>query len=232
MTKTRRFSCITGAAGLLGTQFSDALCSINHNLLLIDNNEARLTSLVTTLSHDHPSVDIIPFVGDITDPSTPQSALSLLPPNSFVDVLINNACIDFKPKENDYQTAIHPTRLESFTKQQWDIELNVGLYGAVNMIQTFGPIMADHNRGSIINIASDLSIISPDQRLYSNDPHNLSNPVKPITYSVIKSALLGLTKYVSTYWANSNVRCNSLSPGGVFNNQPDEFVSRLRELIP
>ena len=92
--------------------------------------------------------------------------------------------------------------------------------------------MSRKKEGNILNIASDLSIISPDQRLYSDDHLSLSNPVKPITYSVIKHGLIGLTKYVSTYWAKNNVRCNAISPGGVFNDQPDEFVRKLSELIP
>ena len=99
------------------------------------------------------------------------------------------------------------------------------------MIQALGPIMAHRNFGIIINIASDLSIISPDQRLYSDDPHNPLNPCKPLTYSVIKSGLVGLTKYVSTYWAHANVRCNALSPGGVYNHQPSDFVEKLEHLI-
>jgi NAD(P)-dependent dehydrogenase (short-subunit alcohol dehydrogenase family) len=94
--------------------------------------------------------------------------------------------------------------------------------------------MAKDGRGGVIlNISSDLSVIAPDQRLYrkSDLPQNLQ-PVKPITYSVIKAGLIGLTKYLSTYWAENDVRCNALSPGGVFNGQDDDFVRRLTSLIP
>jgi NAD(P)-dependent dehydrogenase (short-subunit alcohol dehydrogenase family) len=85
----------------------------------------------------------------------------------------------------------------------------------------------------ILNIASDLSIISPDQRLYRKDglSENMQ-PVKPITYSVIKAGLIGMTRYLATYWNNSNIRCNALSPGGVFNGHDDDFVKRLSLLIP
>ena len=93
--------------------------------------------------------------------------------------------------------------------------------------------MSKNNGGVIINIASDLSIISPDQRLYEkeNIPSDLQ-PVKPITYSVVKSGILGLTKYLSTYWAKNNIRVNAISPGGVYNNQSEEFLSRISERIP
>lgn len=94
--------------------------------------------------------------------------------------------------------------------------------------------MAQSGKGGVIlNIASDLSVISPDQRLYrkAGVPEE-SQPVKPVTYSVIKSGLVGLTRYIATYWADRGVRCNALSPGGVYTGQPEEFVQRLTSLIP
>lgn len=87
--------------------------------------------------------------------------------------------------------------------------------------------------GVILNISSDLSVISPDQRLYRRDElEDHMQPVKPVTYSVIKSGLIGLTKYVATYWAEKGVRCNALSPGGIFNGQGEDFVHSLEQLIP
>jgi len=93
--------------------------------------------------------------------------------------------------------------------------------------------MAEKGNGIILNIASDLSIISPDQRLYELDGVEKEfQPVKPVTYSVIKSGLIGLTQYLSTYWRADGVRVNALSPGGVYENQGDEFVQKISELIP
>ena len=83
------------------------------------------------------------------------------------------------------------------------------------------------------NIASDLAVISPDQRIYKMDNvDEINQPVKPITYSVIKHGIIGLTKYLSTYWSNKNIRVNALSPGGVFNDQDEVFVKKLINLIP
>ena len=91
----------------------------------------------------------------------------------------------------------------------------------------------ENSGGVILNIASDLSIIAPDQRLYRKpEISEEEQSVKPVTYSVIKTALIGLTKYIATYWAEKNVRCNALSPGGVYNNQDVEFVDALSKLIP
>jgi len=93
--------------------------------------------------------------------------------------------------------------------------------------------MVEKNNGVILNISSDLSIISPDQRLYKKEELKESKqPVKPVTYSVVKHGLTGLTRYLSTYWADKNIRVNSISPGGVYTDQPDEFVKKITKLIP
>ena len=94
-------------------------------------------------------------------------------------------------------------------------------------------ISKNSNGGAIINISSDLGIIAPDQRLYRQEglPEN-EQPVKPVTYSVVKSGLIGLTRYLATYWANQNVRCNALCPGGVFRQQDDDFLKEVCARIP
>ena len=149
-----------------------------------------------------------------------------------IDILVNNAAID--PKVKEEEGILESSRLENFPKAEWDIQLSVGLTGAFLCSQVFGAAMAKDGKGGVIlNIASDLSVLSPDQRLYqkSDFPDDMQ-PVKPVTYSVIKAGLVGLTRYLATYWADKNVRSNALSPGGVFNDQGDDFVHRLTSLIP
>ena len=99
--------------------------------------------------------------------------------------------------------------------------------------KVFGYEMSKNGYGVILNISSDLGIIAPDQRIYKKEglPEN-EQPVKPVTYSVIKHGLIGLTKYLAIYWADKGVRCNVLCPGGIYNNQPDEFVKKISHLIP
>jgi NAD(P)-dependent dehydrogenase (short-subunit alcohol dehydrogenase family) len=125
------------------------------------------------------------------------------------------------------------SRLEDFPLDVWDADLRVGLKGAFLCSRVFGAEMAQRGSGVILNITSDLAVIAPDQRLYRQEGLPASRqPVKPVTYSVVKAGLVGLTRYLATYWHESGVRANALSPGGVFNNQPEEFVQRLSHLIP
>ena len=90
--------------------------------------------------------------------------------------------------------------------------------------------MAKKNKGVILNIASDLSFISPDNRIYNNAKQ--LKIFKPISYSVVKHGIIGLTRYTATYWANKNVRCNAIAPGGIRNNQPKQFLKKISKLIP
>jgi len=125
------------------------------------------------------------------------------------------------------------SRLENFPLAQWDADLAVGLTGAFLCSQVMGTEMARRGKGVILNVASDLAVIAPDQRIYRQPgtPEN-QQPVKPVTYSVVKTALVGLTRYLATYWANAGVRVNAISPGGVFNGQPKDFVDLLTNRIP
>ena len=112
-------------------------------------------------------------------------------------------------------------------------DINVSLTGSLICSKYFGTeISKNPNGGSIINISSDLGIISPDQRLYQkkNIPKN-KQIVKPVSYSVVKFGIIGLTKYLATYLAESNVRCNAICPGGVENNQNQIFL-KVKKKIP
>ena len=168
---------------------------------------------------------------DVTLEDSVYNASSILSLESIsIDILINNAAINPKVEATGLTPA---SRLEVFSTKSWDLELAVGLKGAFICSKVFGSIMASNNSGCIVNIASDLSVIAPNQSLYKEQdvPAELQ-PVKPVTYSVIKAGLVGLTKYLSTYWADSGVRCNSLSPGGVYNNQPSTFLQKINQQIP
>ncbi|MBT4730778.1 SDR family oxidoreductase, partial [Candidatus Woesearchaeota archaeon] len=116
----------------------------------------------------------------------------------------------------------------------WNDDISVGLTGAFLCAKHYGfAISKNSNGGSIVNISSDLGLIAPDQRLYAKNgiDHDKQN-VKPITYSVVKTGLIGLTRYLATYWADKGVRCNVICPGGVENGQPVEFLKEINKRIP
>jgi NAD(P)-dependent dehydrogenase (short-subunit alcohol dehydrogenase family) len=230
---TSKTALITGAAGLLGVEHAAALLESGANVVLTDTSEAALNVARKKLAQDFDQAKILTYVMDVSELEKIRSvAESLWAANIRIDILVNNAAID--PKVKGDQGVLETSRLENFSLEQWNLQVAVGLTGAFLCSQVFGAAMAKDGKGGLIlNIASDLSVFSPDQRLYRKD--GLADdlqPVKPVTYSVIKAGLVGLTRYLATYWSDKGVRSNALSPGGVFNGQGDEFVQRLSSLIP
>jgi NAD(P)-dependent dehydrogenase (short-subunit alcohol dehydrogenase family) len=228
-----RTALITGAAGLLGMQHAAALLESGATVVLTDISEAGLASARASLSLGSDPAHIITRLMDVSQPHAIRAvAEDLAKADRRVDILVNNAAID--PKVSGGQGVMETSRLENFPLDQWDFQLTVGLTGAFLCSQVFGTLMARGGKGGVIlNVASDLSVFAPDQRLYRKEGlANDRQPVKPVTYSVIKAGLVGLTRYLATYWADCGVRANALSPGGVFTGQGDEFVRRLTDLIP
>jgi len=224
---------ITGAAGLLGQQHAAALLESGANVVLTDISEIALKKTSAILAQDAQASRIVIQCMDVSmHDSISAVAKMLTSTGQRVDILVNNAAID--PKVKGEVGMQETSRLENFPLEQWDLQIAVGLTGAFLCSQVFGSLMAQDGKGGVIlNIASDLSVFAPDQRLYRKDGISEDmQPVKPVTYSVIKAGLIGLTRYLATYWADRNVRANALSPGGVFNGQGDEFVQRLTSLIP
>ncbi len=228
-----KVALITGASGLLGQEHAHALLESGATVILTDISMERLKLAKNKLSQSFRSELIVIKVMDVTKKDDIVSVSEGLGEQGLrLDILVNNAAID--PKVNKDEGLKESSRLENFTVDQWNQEVNVGLTGAFLCSQVFGSRMASDGKGGVIlNIASDLSVFSPDQRLYRKDGMPAERqPVKPVTYSVIKTGLIGLTRYLATYWAEQGIRCNALSPGGVFTEQDDVFVERLNNLIP
>ncbi|WP_313209384.1 SDR family oxidoreductase [Stutzerimonas nitrititolerans] len=225
-----RVAVISGGAGLLGYQHAATIAGLGGLPVLLDINAEALAANAARLA-DETGCQAPTWVADITDLAALGSVgRELLARHGRVDILINNAARNPKVEsagDTDF------SRLEHFPWEQWQLDLNVGLGGAFNCAKVFGAQMARQGRGVIVNIASDLGVIAPDQRLYRVEGREAEQqPVKPVTYSVVKHGLIGLTKYLATYWCEQGVRCNALSPGGVYAGQNDVFVSKLTQLIP
>ncbi len=222
-----RVAIVTGGAGLLGYHHGAILASAGANVVLLDLEVANPQARAKQLTDKYGSA-CIGIACDITlESSLDKAKGKILERFGRVDILINNAANN--PKVEDGNSAW--SRLENFPLEVWDADIRVGLTGAFLCSRVFGAEMAKRKSGVIVNVASDLAVIAPDQRLYRVEglPED-QQPVKPVTYSVVKTALLGLTRYLATYWSSSNIRVNAISPGGVFNGQPEVFLDRLKAI--
>ena len=230
---SNKFVLITGSCGLLGQKHALALLEIGASIILTDIDENLLIKVKKSLESKNFHGRIKYYLMDVGSEDSIMNVFKKLKKDNIrIDILINNAAIN--PKQASLKDNIRTTRLENFSLDRWNLEISVGLTGAYLCSKSFGSAMAKDGKGGVIlNIASDLSVIAPDQRIYRQDGiADDLQAVKPVTYSVIKAGLIGLTRYLASYWADKGVRANALSPGGVFTNQDSEFVNRLSSLIP
>lgn len=235
-TITNRFSLegkvvvITGGAGLLGEQHAQAVAEAGGTPILLD----ILGDSVIEMAKDLADKFDVPAVGykmDITDESNIAANVRILLDRfGNIDALVNNAANNPEMEKHDGNKI---SRLENFPLEMWDADLAVGLTGAFLCAKHYGAAISCNPKGGvIINISSDLGLIAPDQRLYHQPglPDN-HQPVKPVTYSVVKTGLIGLTRYLATYWPY-RVRCNALCPGGVQAGPPEIFLQEVITRIP
>lgn len=145
-----------------------------------------------------------------------------------IDVLINNAAIDSPPDS----TAEENGPFENFSEFTWDKVMKVNLKGTFLCCQVFGNEMSKNKNGSIINISSIYGMLSPDQSLYQYKRDLGEVFYKPVAYSVSKSGIYNLTRYLAVYWAKKNVRVNTMTISGVFNNQDSKFLKLYNQRIP
>ena len=222
----KNFSLITGSAGLLGEFHAVALLEIGHDLVITDLNLNQLKKLEIKLRKKFIKREIISLKMDVTSEKSIEIVKNKIQSQGgIVNNLINNAAIDAKIKGSKNRL------FENFNIDEWKQEINVGLTGTMLCSKIFGGEMVKKKvSGIITNIASDLSVIAPNQNLYKIK--NQPKFTKPVTYSVIKHGILGLTKYLASYWGEKKIRVNSLSPGPVLNDQSKMLQKNLKREIP
>ena len=227
-----RIVVITGGAGFLGQQHAEAVAEFGAVPVILDLSGSQVKDVARRITQKY-GVKSLGLVVDITsEKQVSQCCRNVLKKFGRIDVLINNAANN--PKVESGKGHSNFSRLEKFDLKLWNKDLTVGLTGAFLCSKYFGQVIAQNQKGgTIINISSDLGIISPDQRLYRKKglPES-QQQVKPVSYSVIKTGLIGLTRYLATYWADKNVRCNAICPGGIYNRQNKAFLEKLHQLIP
>ena len=216
---------ITGGAGLLGKEHAKAIINCDGIPIIADLNLENAQKVAKEIGGNADAFQL-----DVTNENSIKELLNtLLKKYSKVHALINNAAID--PKVDNQGLA--SSRFENIDLDNLKKDLDVNLIGAVLCSKVFGSYFANNGGGKILNISSELGIIGPDQRLYKQK--NLKDdeqPVKPVSYSIAKAGLIGLTKYLATYWPEKGVRVNAICPGGVEFNQPGEFISEISKRIP
>ncbi len=225
-----RVIVITGAAGLLGRQHADAIAAYGGIPVLLDLFQDPVEQLADDLRETH-GVAAAGYAVDITQEQQVESnCLTVLERFGRIDGLINNAANNPKVESKDETNF---SRLENFPIDVWQEDLSVGLTGSFICAKHYGLAISQNPKGGVIlNISSDLGLIAPDQRLYRQKKlPEKQQPVKPVTYSVVKTGLIGLTRYLATYWP-AKVRCNALCPGGVEDGQPEDFLKELNKRIP
>lgn len=224
-----RVVLITGGAGLLGVEHASAIAEAGGIPVVADIRGGEAEQVARAINERYGAQASALELDVASRPACEAALARILASHGRLDGLVNNAALN--PKVEG--AGLSATRFENYSLDSWQRELSVGLTGAFLCSQVFGAYMAAHGGGVIVNIASDLGLIAPDQRIYRRPGLAPSEqPVKPVTYSVVKGGLVTLTKYLATYWADAGVRVNALVPGGVYAGQPNDFVERLTNLIP
>jgi NAD(P)-dependent dehydrogenase (short-subunit alcohol dehydrogenase family) len=219
-----RVAVVTGGMGQLGAEYVAGLAARGMRVAIFDV-ETELPQAVAALSTDA----VRSFEVDVTDRSSIEQATEAVVASwGIPHLLVNNAAIDAPPDA----PAAEVGPFESYPEDSFDRVMDVNVKGVLLCCQVVGAQMAAAGRGSIVNVSSIYGILSPVQSLYEFRRAAGEEFVKPVAYSVSKSAILNLTRYLATYWAGSGVRVNTVTLAGVANDQPPEFVDAYTARIP
>lgn len=222
---TEQVVVVTGSSGQLGLQYSKLFLENGAKVIGIDREVNQVME-----NFEKKFKNTFRFIKtDVTNKLELENALELtIAGFGIPSTLINNAAIDSPPGsgylENDF--------FENYSEEIWDKVMEVNLKGVFLTCQVFGSAMAKNKSGSIINISSIYGLVSPDQSIYQYKRDRGEVFYKPISYSASKSGVLNLTRYLATYWARSGVRVNSLTLGGVLNNQEQAFLDSYCSRVP
>lgn len=211
---------LTGASGMLGKRYGKALLASGAKVVSIDlDANAVQTDNQLNIRCDISKKEEISHAV--------QKAI-----DSFdkIDVLINNAALD--PKFDKESARANSNSFENYPFELWERSVSVNLTGTFLCCQVVGQLMVQQGFGNIINVSSTYGLVGPDQRIYKKERENEQLLFKPPDYSVTKAGVAQLTRYLATYWGRKGIRVNSLSPGGVSNNQDEEFVEKYSSRVP
>jgi 2-deoxy-D-gluconate 3-dehydrogenase len=214
---------VTGGVGLLGTEFCKTLAEAGAAVAVVDLNGDAANKIADGLIKDGYKAKGI--ATDITKPDSVNGMVdSVLSTFGRISVLVNSAALDPKFDPDAASKGIAPGAFEDYPLEQWNAAMNVNLTGMFLVTQAcVKPMIAQGKKGSIINICSTYGLNGPDQRIYIKDGKRVA--FKPVYYTTTKAGVMGFTKYLAAYYAGTEIRVNALTPGGVFNNHEEYFVT-------
>lgn len=220
-----KVAIVTGGMGLLGREFVKTLLSAGAKVAIFDILTKKFPEEFKKVLRDE---NVAVYKTDVTDKkSIKRSLAAVLKKWGPPQVLVNAAAIDVPPKYSSKEFGLFETHPEELFEKIMDVNVK----GTLLCSQIIGAAMAKGKGGSIINISSIYGEVSPDQRVYVRKGRK-EIFVKPVSYCVSKGAIHNLTKYLATYWAKKNIRVNTLTFGGVFNYQDEEFVKNYSSRVP
>jgi 2-deoxy-D-gluconate 3-dehydrogenase len=219
---TERVAVVTGGVGLLGAEFCRTLAEAGAAVAVVDLNDSASQAVAESLTSSGYKALAVPT--NITQPDSVKSVVDqVVSKFGRIDILVNSAALDPKFDPDAVNKGITPGAFEDYPLDLWNSALNVNLTGMFLMTQAcVKPMLERGKKGSIINICSTYGLNGPDQRIYINEGERVA--FKPVYYTVTKAGVLGFTKYLAAYYAETEIRVNALTPGGVFNNHEEYFV--------
>jgi NAD(P)-dependent dehydrogenase (short-subunit alcohol dehydrogenase family) len=220
---------VTGGAGLLGREYGRALAAAGSSVVLADINREEVSEVAAEL-RGHPGTAVGVAVDVSEEASVAELVRTTLARFGRIDGLVNNAAVN--PAVGGDRSAEFELPFERYSLNLWNRTLAVNLTGMFLCAREVAPIMLTQRHGVIINVSSTYGLVGPDQRLYEAEGAGDRRGYKPVAYSVTKSGVLGFTRYLAAYWAGTGIRVNTLTPGGVFNDQSEEFVRRYSARTP
>lgn len=217
---------------MLGMQHAAAIAEAGGRTVIVDLDETAVRARAQEIATKY-DVHALGILADITQPADVDHMVTeTVKEFGRIDILINNAALTVKGGGQLADKYFAP--FEEYPLELWESALRVNLTGMFLCSQAVGRVMVKQRAGVVLNIASDVGTISPDHRIYegSRNPHTGKPFNTPIAYATTKAGVINFTRYLATYWADKNIRVNSISPGGVYAEHEPEFVEKLTSRIP
>jgi NAD(P)-dependent dehydrogenase (short-subunit alcohol dehydrogenase family) len=206
---------VTGAAGLIGSRFCQVLAQAGARLVAADIQEQKVGALVQDLQRSGLKAQSFPT--DITSQESVRALLAQIKEQfGQLDVLVHCAAMD--PKFDKVNKQKQTVGFEEYPLELWQQAMHVNLTGTFLCVQEAARLMVQQGWGNMVLVSSIYGMVAPDQRIYAK------GFFKPPYYSVSKAGILGLTRYVASYYAGKNIRVNALSPGGIYHDHDELFV--------